>query len=202
MSKAKFEAARELIQEKRYDEARAILKTLDHPLAKEWLVKLEKTAPEVKRKSETAPSDTSRQNKRLPQAPKAVDFITLTCPSCGGKLQVTPDLDRFACMFCGAEHIVRRSGGAISLSPVVEAITKIQEGVQGVRGSVEKVQTGVDKTTSELALRRLKEEINNLRQAQEKIEYPTNTASLLFYVTNGASEVRAKNPPAHADVHL
>lgn len=33
MSKAKFEAARELIQEKRYDEARAILKGLDHPLA-------------------------------------------------------------------------------------------------------------------------------------------------------------------------
>ena len=36
MSKAKFAAARELIREKRYDEARTILQTIDHPKAQEW----------------------------------------------------------------------------------------------------------------------------------------------------------------------
>lgn len=41
MSKAKFEAARELIQEKKYDEARAILGTIDHPKAAEWIGKID-----------------------------------------------------------------------------------------------------------------------------------------------------------------
>jgi hypothetical protein len=47
MSKAKFDAARELIAEKRYDEARAILNTINHPTAKEWLTKLDKLSPLV-----------------------------------------------------------------------------------------------------------------------------------------------------------
>ncbi len=45
MSKAKFIAARELINEKQYDEARSILKTIDHPTATEWLRKLDEIAP-------------------------------------------------------------------------------------------------------------------------------------------------------------
>ena len=45
MSKAKFEAAKELIQEKKYDEARALLKTINHPTAREWEAKLDKIAP-------------------------------------------------------------------------------------------------------------------------------------------------------------
>lgn len=42
MSKAKFAAAKELIDEKNYDVARSILKTIDDPLAKKWLSKLDK----------------------------------------------------------------------------------------------------------------------------------------------------------------
>lgn len=45
MSKAKFAAAKELIDEKRYDEARNILKTIDHPTAREWEAKLDRIAP-------------------------------------------------------------------------------------------------------------------------------------------------------------
>lgn len=40
MSKARFAAAKELINEKRFAEARMLLNTIDHPLAKEWLTKL------------------------------------------------------------------------------------------------------------------------------------------------------------------
>jgi hypothetical protein len=47
MSKAKFLAAKELIQEKKYDEARAILRTINDPTAQKWLKKLDKLAPEV-----------------------------------------------------------------------------------------------------------------------------------------------------------
>jgi predicted RNA-binding Zn-ribbon protein involved in translation (DUF1610 family) len=77
-------------------------------------------------------------------------FITLSCPSCGGKLKITQDMDRFACGFCGNEHIVRRSGGTVSLTPVVEGLRK--------------VQSGVDKTASELAIVRLKQEIEELEE--------------------------------------
>jgi len=45
MSKAKFDAARELILEKRYDEARIILKTMDHPSARKWLNRLDEIDP-------------------------------------------------------------------------------------------------------------------------------------------------------------
>src|SRR5258706_205176 len=38
------------------------------------------------------------------------DFVTLTCPSCGGRLEITKDVERFACAHCGNEHVVRRAG--------------------------------------------------------------------------------------------
>jgi len=73
------------------------------------------------------------------------NFITLTCPTCGGKLQITDDIERFACSHCGNEHIVKRGGGIVSLAPVTESLNQIK--------------VGVDKTASELAIKRLKEEI-------------------------------------------
>jgi hypothetical protein len=45
MSKTKMLAAKELIDEKRYDEARTILRSVDHPKAVEWLEKLDKIDP-------------------------------------------------------------------------------------------------------------------------------------------------------------
>jgi predicted RNA-binding Zn-ribbon protein involved in translation (DUF1610 family) len=86
------------------------------------------------------------------------DFITLSCPSCGHKLQITSDIDRFACAACGNEHIVNRSGGIATLKPVIEGI--------------EKVQVGVDKTASELAIVRLKKEIDDLEGKIQAINYP------------------------------
>lgn len=40
MSKAKFDAAKELIREGQYAQARMLLESIDHPQAKEWLKKL------------------------------------------------------------------------------------------------------------------------------------------------------------------
>jgi hypothetical protein len=81
------------------------------------------------------------------------DFVTLTCPSCGGKLQITDDIDRFACAHCGSEHIVRRGGGVVSLAPVAEGLRQ--------------VQAGVDRTASELAIPRLEKEIADLRKQRD-----------------------------------
>jgi hypothetical protein len=82
------------------------------------------------------------------------DFITLSCPSCGAKLDITPDIDRFACLHCGREHIVKRSGGIVALSPVIDAIKRV-----GV---------GIDKVAGELALVRLSKEIADLQTAKDK----------------------------------
>jgi len=84
------------------------------------------------------------------------ELVTLSCPSCGAKLQIGTDIDRFACAYCGNEHIVRRSGGVVSLAPVVE--------------SLQKVRQGVDKTASELAIQRLREELDVLRREKHGIE--------------------------------
>lgn len=78
------------------------------------------------------------------------DFITLSCPSCGNKLQITSDIDRFACSACGNEHVVNRSGGIVTLKPIIESIAK--------------VQVGVDKTASELAIVRLNKEITEIEE--------------------------------------
>ena len=79
------------------------------------------------------------------------DIISLTCPSCGNKLQITEDVNRFACAACGNEHMVNRSGNIVMLNPVLESI-------QGV-------QVGIDKAASELAIQRLQKEIDGLQQS-------------------------------------
>lgn len=92
------------------------------------------------------------------------DFITLTCKSCGGKLQITPEIDDFACMYCGTEYRVKREGGIVALTPIVEELKK--------------VSVSTDKTASELAIVRLKEEIstsyknlNENNELYEKLEF-------------------------------
>jgi predicted RNA-binding Zn-ribbon protein involved in translation (DUF1610 family) len=84
------------------------------------------------------------------------NFITLSCPSCGSKLEVTNEMELFACGNCGNEHFVNRKGGVVSLKPVIESLGGIK--------------VGVDKTASELAIVRLKEEIFKLELKRDKIE--------------------------------
>lgn len=83
------------------------------------------------------------------------DLISLSCPSCGGLLQITEDIDRFACAHCGTEQLVRRAGGVVSLKPIVECISQ--------------VRIGVDKTAAELAIRRLTEENGALELQRSQI---------------------------------
>ena len=97
-----------------------------------------------------------------------IDFVTLTCPSCGGELQVTNDIDRFACAYCGVEHFVRRGGGIVSLSPVLDRLAK--------------VETEVNKTASDLAIMKLTEEIEEL---QVEISKATPGSMIVTYIILG-----------------
>ncbi len=77
------------------------------------------------------------------------EFITLTCPSCGGKLQVTDNIAILACGHCRSEHMVRREGGAIYLAPLAQ--------------DVRHIRVNTDKTAAELAIVRLSKEIEELQ---------------------------------------
>ena len=102
-------------------------------------------------------------------------YVALSCPSCGGKLEITEDIERFACAHCGREHIVIRGGGIVSLTPLVEGLRK--------------VEIGVDKTAAELALERIPKELealltekNNLLKASP---YPTELSVAKLIVISG-----------------
>jgi predicted RNA-binding Zn-ribbon protein involved in translation (DUF1610 family) len=43
------------------------------------------------------------------------DLISLVCPSCGGKLQVSPNATMLTCQHCGNEHLVKHEAGEITL---------------------------------------------------------------------------------------
>jgi predicted RNA-binding Zn-ribbon protein involved in translation (DUF1610 family) len=43
------------------------------------------------------------------------DFITLACPSCGGKLKISQNTNTVICESCGMEHLVRREAGSVGL---------------------------------------------------------------------------------------
>ena len=106
------------------------------------------------------------------------DFISLICPSCGSKLQITNQIEQFYCASCGNAYVVNRSGGIISIAPIVNGIKK--------------VQTGVDKTASELAIKRIKLEIQDLEkdlrsaknEKKQNINYGLNLgiSGLVFFV--------------------
>lgn len=82
-------------------------------------------------------------------------ITTLTCPSCGGKLQISDKINRFACGYCGNEQIVHRESGIVYLEPIAEDVRHIRTSVEGMRG-------GVDRTAAELANARLTKELSDL----------------------------------------
>ncbi len=80
------------------------------------------------------------------------DFIRLTCPACGGRLEIGNTITQFVCAHCGTEHVVNRGGGVISLQPLAEGLHRIQR--------------GTDFTAAELAIGRLRTELSDLKVTQ------------------------------------
>lgn len=71
-------------------------------------------------------------------------ILHLKCINCGAGLEISPDMNQFACGYCGVGQLVERKGGTVALKHVTDAISK--------------VQVGTDKTAAELAIRRLQDE--------------------------------------------
>lgn len=85
----------------------------------------------------------------------AFQTITLKCPSCGANLAITPEMDTFACGYCGTQQMVQRSGGTVSLKLIGEAIARVQR--------------GTDRTAAELAIRRLREDLADVEAERKRL---------------------------------
>lgn len=85
-----------------------------------------------------------------------VRVIKLSCVGCGSNLDISQSMNRLACGHCGTQQIVERSGGAIHLRGVAEALSK--------------VQVGTDKTAAELAIKRLSKELEAAHYQRAEIE--------------------------------
>lgn len=102
-----------------------------------------------------------RYGKQQVEGCKMVDFVTLTCPSCGGKLQGANNIELFICTHCGVEHILKSGGGVVALHPETKRLDDI------------KLDTG--RTASKLAIRRLSVEISSLQRSVNQLEKPQKT---------------------------
>jgi hypothetical protein len=74
--------------------------------------------------------------------------IAMGCPNCGAGLEITSDLETFACTYCGSTIKVTRHGGTVSLKQLEQAINGIK--------------TSTDRIAAELALKRLGGELGEV----------------------------------------
>lgn len=91
----------------------------------------------------------------------------LTCNACGGKLEITDDIEHFSCSYCGNEWIVNRSGGIVSLRAVEEKLEKIEK-------QTEEIAKHSKVVADEIRVKKLKEDIRllkkTLKEEKEKDE--------------------------------
>jgi len=81
------------------------------------------------------------------------EITKLSCPACGGKIEVKENSDQFTCIYCGTHLQIEKSKGEIAIKPFIQA--------------VKTMQSSMDRTASELAITRIKPELDAL-QAQRK----------------------------------
>lgn len=74
-----------------------------------------------------------------------VDFIKLTCPSCGAKFEETQDTGYFVCAYCGQKHMIYIGGGIITLKSIDELKndagrkeqTSVEIAIERINGEIE-----------------------------------------------------------------
>lgn len=84
------------------------------------------------------------------------EYFSLVCLNCGGKLQIQNDKLHFRCPYCGTHHLIRPDSGIVMLSEISSSLKGMQD--------------GMNLAASELAIRRLKDEIKDLSQGKSVAE--------------------------------
>lgn len=95
-------------------------------------------------------------------------MIKLTCKQCGGKLELTDDIDRFACGFCGTEWIVQRGGGIVSLKGVEDSIKQIETSSKAIESSSRETEKHTAIVASEIRIKRLQNRIKELENNKNR----------------------------------
>ena len=79
----------------------------------------------------------------------------ITCPFCGAKLNISENAEKVTCSNCGKEHVVNPSGENLSLTPAIDTINP--------------VETVTEKSTSELEIERIQEEVKHLEIKKQNL---------------------------------
>jgi DNA-directed RNA polymerase subunit RPC12/RpoP len=93
----------------------------------------------------------------------------LTCRTCGAKLELTDDIDRFSCSHCGNEFIVQRQGGIVSLKPVVDELEKISGHTGKTAAYSGATAENTDILAAEAKLKILRERIKEKSEIRNRI---------------------------------
>lgn len=78
-------------------------------------------------------------------------------------LQIKPEMDVFACAYCGTNMRVAREGGAVMLKALVRSVASVRQ--------------GVDRTAAELAIPRLRREIREAEKSRDARVAEAKTAA-------------------------
>lgn len=88
--------------------------------------------------------------------------LSLKCANCGAGLEISQEIDTFACSYCGVQQIVERSGGIVSLRRLEETLDAVKQ--------------GTNRAASELALTRLQTDLSAICAQRDKEMFALRTA--------------------------
>lgn len=77
------------------------------------------------------------------------NLITLTCPSCGGRLEVTNEAERYVCAHCGNAHVVNPIKHTVTLKAQVESLT-IEKEIRQLQDEIASLKKQREQLRSEL----------------------------------------------------
>lgn len=90
-------------------------------------------------------------------------MIKLSCGSCGAKLNLTDDVNRFFCTYCGSEWLVEKGDGYATLKAVEEKLDKIETNTGSTARDTEVL-------ADEVRLKKIEERIPELESEKKKID--------------------------------
>lgn len=127
------------------------------------------------------------------------DFITLICESCGGKLHLTEQVNRFVCPYCGHEHLVKPATESLVSTcacPVCGKDDQVKK-LSSIVSSGTSSKTGISRTTQNTDIRGKEEYYTRDRKYAGKGDISGNasTTSITRIETQEQSALAARVSP-------
>lgn len=121
------------------------------------------------------------------------DFITLSCPSCGGDLQVTSNTQSLKCTYCGTEHIVRHDASSFYLESFAQCpVCKRNDEVKKITTIVANQTQNLQGVTIEK--RSYIDKDGHHHTSTERVPFHGTQSSILANKLRAPAEPRAQEP--------